>query len=363
MRPTIFGGASRAGEGEFREWVLVVYEHDPEPERHDLVVVRPPGGGDPIVKRVVGLPGERIRISRGDLLIDGERQGLDQPRPEPVAVFDDRHQEVEDYFQLEAEPDGPWSREGAEWTVDARETRRNGDEGLMFFHKDVRDDYLDHDHQRVVGRHQVNDVLVECEAFVEETVEGACLRFELAEAGDTFQAFVELEGDEPRVRLVRYNARSLAERAPEDRRETLFEGPVRLERGVWHRLRFLNVDDRVRLEIDGETVAQADYDGNVAHPARPGAGLQSVLPRLGLGAEAGRVRFRSLRVLRDLYYTAIGSHATGAPLSLGPDEYFVLGDNSGASADSRSFGPVARGAILGRARAVVAPLGRIRTLR
>lgn len=34
--------------------------------------------------------------------------------------------------------------------------------------------------------------------------------------------------------------------------------------------------------------------------------------------------------------------------TLGSDEYFVMGDNRGASFDSRKFGPVKRGAIVGR---------------
>ena len=39
-------------------------------------------------------------------------------------------------------------------------------------------------------------------------------------------------------------------------------------------------------------------------------------------------------------------------MTLGVDEFFVVGDNQGHSIDSRTFGPVARGEILGRARFV-----------
>jgi signal peptidase I len=35
-------------------------------------------------------------------------------------------------------------------------------------------------------------------------------------------------------------------------------------------------------------------------------------------------------------------------VALGPDEYYVLGDNRGASFDSRRFGPIKRSAIVGR---------------
>ncbi|MBI4604210.1 MAG: signal peptidase I [Planctomycetes bacterium] len=51
------------------------------------------------------------------------------------------------------------------------------------------------------------------------------------------------------------------------------------------------------------------------------------------------------------------------PLRLGPDEYFVLGDSSYLSTDSRRWGPVRRGQIQGRVELVVLPWrrsGRVR---
>lgn len=44
---------------------------------------------------------------------------------------------------------------------------------------------------------------------------------------------------------------------------------------------------------------------------------------------------------------------------LGPDEYFVLGDNRIFSQDSRAFGPVPRDAIFGRVVLTYWPLGRL----
>jgi signal peptidase I len=43
---------------------------------------------------------------------------------------------------------------------------------------------------------------------------------------------------------------------------------------------------------------------------------------------------------------------------LGPDEYFVLGDNSSASLDSRHFGPIRRDSIIGRVNWIYWPPGR-----
>jgi signal peptidase I len=58
MRPTLLPG-----------WRLAVGPLDHPPRRGDLVVVR--RGGLEVVKRVVGLPGERVRLVAGRLEVDG----------------------------------------------------------------------------------------------------------------------------------------------------------------------------------------------------------------------------------------------------------------------------------------------------
>lgn len=65
--------------GDDREGADEVYPFDP-PERGDIVVFDPPvtdGEGKPYIKRVIGLPGERITFRKGDVLVDG--QLLEEP--------------------------------------------------------------------------------------------------------------------------------------------------------------------------------------------------------------------------------------------------------------------------------------------
>ena len=46
---------------------------------------------------------------------------------------------------------------------------------------------------------------------------------------------------------------------------------------------------------------------------------------------------RHLVLSRDIHYRMSGANATHLPMKLGEDEYFMLGDNSSNSDDSRSW--------------------------
>jgi signal peptidase I len=70
MEPTLHGC-----QGCTNDRVLInklVYDLK-EPERGDIVLFRDPeGGAEPLIKRVVGLPGDRIVVRHGTLVLNGE---------------------------------------------------------------------------------------------------------------------------------------------------------------------------------------------------------------------------------------------------------------------------------------------------
>jgi len=372
MRPTIFGGRDRADGEEDSEHVLVLYGHGLEPRRFDLVVVRSSDGSKPLVKRVCGLPGDRDFVIRdGDLFVGRSRLPSDVPRPAPVPVYDDRYLDPERYF--EHRRDGSVRRENDEWIVDGGALSPGS---MLLYRPELRDDYFDRHHRRVPGVVEVNDAVLELEFRIEAPLAEQKLRFQLVEEGDTFEVLLENGGDGANLWLLRRNAKTMSPDAVKPPQGTasdvlptgdlvLAKEKVSLEAGRWYAFQFSNIDNHLRVRCAELGVdVRRDYDENEPwHNPLP-AGRKNLGRRVRFGVESGRAGFRAVRILRDLYYTDDGNFAVGArsdnpgasgPISLGPYDYFLLGDNSAASDDSRRIGPVKASQLLGRPVAVVWP--------
>ncbi len=360
MRPTLFGGATHPGGESFTEWVLVGYDRAPELARFDLVVLDARDGGEAVVKRVVGLPEEKVRIWGGDLFVNGERLGIDVPRPAPIPIFDDRYQDPEAFFYY-ARESGVWHREGGTWILEGKSIPPGRSEGTMFLNLPLRDEYLDPAGERVEGLVEVNDAVLECEFSLEELDPAGALRFRLVEEGDTFELRLVARSGGERVELVRRNQTTLQASEAGEREQHVASSDVNLEPDRFQRLRFSNVDNHLVVELADLCTLRAGYDENEPCPVASAPG-QSVGPRVSFGGEGVQARFRALRILRDLYYSSSGTFGVEAPADLGPDEIFVLGDNSTSSQDSRHFGSVPLSEVVGRPRFVLWPPWRLRPL-
>jgi signal peptidase I len=349
MRPTILAGRTRPDdERKDSERVLVRYDRNPEPARFDLVVTRSEHDDVPLVKRAAGLPCESVAVRDGDLFIDGRLLAPGEPRPARIPVYDDRLLDPEAFFHRRE--DGSVRREGDAWVVEAGPGAPGN---RLTFHPALRDDSFDRAGRRVNGAVEVNDARLELAFRIDGALAEQRLRFQLVEAGDTFT--LELSARAPGLRLTRYNHRLQMD---SDEAEVLLERELVLPAERWLTLSFENIDNHLALALPELDLALGvGYAENVPLPGATSL-AQHFGPRVAFGVESGRARFRAVRILRDLYYTNAGRYGTAEPVLLGPDEYFLLGDNSSVSTDSRQIGPIQARRLFGRPVAVLWPTPR-----
>lgn len=345
MEPTILG-AEDGGE-----WVFVRYDRS-LPIRGEIVVVLRRGESEAAVKRVAGLPGESVQISRGDVLVRSQRLPKDAPRPPLVPLFDSRVASVAERFDRKGAPANAWSESGGAWKLDARAIAADSDAGLALLREEIDDGYLGPRGERVLGVEQANDAQISLELSIASATGAA--RLALVEEGDRFEARIEpLPSARARVAITR--------RIPTGS-EVLAQDEVDLHLDTWIAARFSNVDNHLALWLDGRCVVEATYKENVPHPQDLAQEGKTFGWRAAFGGEAGQFAFRAIQVARDFVYTQRGPIGTLAPIELGPDELFVLGDNSASSRDSREWGPVKQSEVVGRAVSIVWPPSRWRAL-
>lgn len=335
------------------------------PQRWEVVSFRLPARADQIcVKRVVGLPGEKVMIRQGDVYVGGEmqRKTLDQQRAVAILVHDANYQPT-----LFPTPPARWSGENA--------SSRWGSAGGRFAHAPGPEqgvfDWLVYRHWRRVPNQPGKVELVPVDDTcgysqkhprrVEEVspVRDLLVSFDLVRTWDDGELAVRMtDGNtefEFRVSPAtgQYQARIGGRILP--------DGVGRLPGPIGRTHVELSTIDRQYLVAMDRTVI-----GTWTHPPVKPFRSSTIEP-VRIGASRLGVVIENLRLFRDVYYAQpTGFHArwgVARPIQLAEDEFFVLGDNSPVSEDSRVWaeGPGVPATLLtGRPLLVHLPMRQIR---
>ncbi len=310
------------------------------PRRWDVVVFRDPG--DPLqhyIKRSVGLPGETIEIIDGDVFIDGRIARKPEYVQEQMwfIVFDQAH------LPTREAPSGRNSRwvtrdpppaQFAGWTgMDTRVIRYDGLDSTprrLTFNVDAGPEYLLdlYAYNRHSSGAFVRDVRVRA-SLVIRAGDGEC-RWTLDRPPHRYSAVLRADGD---VRL------ELEESDPTAVDRTLLPRKLApLPRDYPVPIEFAHVDGRTYLRVNGRELLASDQE---PEPARLRKNPPERPVTIEVAAHGLQLELHGLRIDRDVHYTSTPPHAKrafpGHPFRLGPDEYFMLGDNSPDSHDSREW--------------------------
>ena len=329
-----------------------------QPKRFEVIVFKYPGNAKQnYIKRLIGLPGETIRIRHGDILVRRGDEGafsiarkpphkmLAMLQPvhdtnyrcpdleqvgwpshwQPVAAgagvpswsasrdgggYDIRGGKGESWLRYHHVP--PWPRDWVAIQQGQRPARLDGFQGqLITDYYEYNDYVLEGDPYRsrseeTQGSCWVGDLALECDLEV-QGAEGEIL-LDLVEGGTHYECRIDVASG--RARLSMHGGTGVftdgqGRREVRPVAQTAVRGPGR------YRIRYANVDDEVLLWVNNRL---ACFDGPTTYAAPENVvpmwsrGDPGDLAPLGVGSCGASLHVRRLRVLRDIYYLAIKSN-------------------------------------------------------
>ncbi len=347
-----------------------------DPRRWDVIVFKEPmAAQDNFIKRLIGLPEETVEIVEGDVFINGQiaDKVTKAPQVQDILwqmVYDNDHYPMD--AGMSRGPDQavfttPWVGQGATaggWKTGGPVISYEGkDAGVLkfvprgFYLYNVRGYNNDMEAGDMGVHHIVHDLRWEA-VYHPETL-GAGLKVTLGPPGNRYRVTWGAKGE-----LEHWNEAGKAWEAVAD--AGVAEAGVP-EAGAWHRVAMTNVDRVVQFYVDGRevlrhktpwTVGDAKAWSATLHDANnksTGEDEPDIEVEVSGAAELGHVK-----LMRDIYYTqgllvpspnGLAAQRTleeklyttgteGHPITLGPDEFFAMGDNSTESYDGRCWGEV-----------------------
>jgi hypothetical protein len=346
-----------ASDGNHADGERVVVDKLADAQRWDLVVFRKPDEPQVnFVKRFVGLPGERIEWLDGELFVDGELLR------KPPGRMDSLWFPVNDSAFVPKElggrtwisdADAPqWRRDDARWSATA-----DGDmPAIIRFGGKIADsfEYNGSGHRRPAD---VADVLLR---LTDVEVDSGELQIEWR--WRRLVVWFDIGDDN-----------TLTIRQSEPERREIVAGSFDRSSSQEEPLELAIRDSQAYARQGTAVLASGDFGPKTLTEFREMKAEEGDVPcELSIAMRHGTASIGRIELLRDIYYLSPDEIAAGrgtnafieqdGSIVLDGSEYLALGDNSASALDSRFWGPVPSGNIVGVAKWLYWPFKRIRTL-
>lgn len=364
-----------------------------KPERWDVIVFEFDQWKN-YIKRLIGLPGERVQIFDGDIYVNGkiERKPPDvQDAMWRMISHSDRTERglnkkwPTPWEEVAVSGSGFWKavkkpRRGQRWSLNNRDHEQPAmleyTRGFNRY-KSGFDNYISYNafnvsfppSERTEGRPegvQVGDRKLVFSALPVSTGKNGWLgaqirdgdytfrlRIPVGTASESYPAVLErIENEPPRGPPVLSPPRH-----PDGlRKQCVYALPLQKSTTIT----LENVDDRIVVEVNGEEILSlTDADGYVScpdldAPPTPNGRLDHHLRILGADVQA---EIGSIKVYLDFYYInwdldSIGQRSRWKGIVLEEGQYLALGDNSPSSSDGRKWGFVPEKNLMGKATVI-----------
>ncbi|MEZ6020781.1 MAG: signal peptidase I [Planctomycetota bacterium] len=327
MQPTLMGWDNGKGGGVF-DHVLVdklSYQFR-EPERFEVAVFKYPlDKSKNFIKRIWGLGGEFLSIRSGDVFISADGKDWHIPR---------RSDHLLATMLRKVDTQGGWHVPGEGWSIEGDDliAAAGGQAQFPARSSSVVDAYSD-GYPGKLGE----KVLAGKRSMPKNTVGDLRVAFDLCPAADCREVEVEFHEGPRRYRMQipgpaatdREPIRLSIVRGPGDESNQPIASvePFRLESGDCVAIEAQNLDDELRLSIDGKIWLQAPIDP-ISDQLLDSSGIR-------LRTTQGGARFQNVRVWRDIYYT--DKNLKYSDWQIPEGHYVMLGDNTQDSSDSRDW--------------------------
>lgn len=311
------------------------------PARWDIVAFEVPEEANKLaVKRIIGLPGERISIRRGEVFANDQllTKAASHPSELWTLVHDGRFAPQSRWIGETEDPSWQYLS-----TVPHEKSfvgKRNTKEASLA--------WLTYQHWPLLGVQPpptnpipINDFDSYNTAISRSLNDVGDLRLEFDVIATPASVFAVRPKDGWQTWQLTLDSVKQSLVLQRDN-EKIHEQPLAADLSSPLRLSVSLRDGELWVSIQEQIVLQHNYlIGN--SPRMP------TVDALQIGIQQGEVRLTNVKVLRDIYYLHPDGRSPSWKLDkqLGADEYFLLGDNPPVSIDSRHFGPVKRSAIRG----------------